>query len=404
MVRAGEIPEGRGFSRMSLNTTMLVVGGLVTLGISYLFQIIAVRNRTADEYAEIAVMMSMISLLGLLAFPVRTHVLTYFARDEIDPDGSIHQRPPAFRNYIKFSLKATVVVLLVAFLIAPAFTIEFKSLVTLVIFAVPMTLSGYVSGALLGLKRERLLVVVGILYSLGKLSCGIILVFFDLPNWFLFVGISASTTLIVCCAIGLIAKSDQSLPELTMRWALPPLYGIATILLFSQADIIGLGLIRRDSVSSRYAAAAVIGKVVLLVAVSISDLIQPKLLDSRTSTEERVRLQVESYVGILVSGIVVTIVLWLAGERIVPTLLGSSYSDLGKLPALLAIVGTLQGLSICAGYFLISHGKANRLWLFAAGNIFILMMSRYLVSSELQLLFVALVVSLVLFPIIGIRV
>jgi O-antigen/teichoic acid export membrane protein len=191
---------------------------------------------------------------------------------------------------------------------------------------------------------------------------------------------------------------------LTIRWALPPLYGIATILLFSQADIIGLGLIQRDSVSSRYAAAAVIGKVVLLVAMSISDLIQPKLLDSRTSTEERVRLQVESYVGIFVSGIVVTIVLWLAGERIIPTLLGSSYSDLGKLPALLAIVGTLQGLSICAGYFLISHGKANRLWLFAAGNILILMISRYFVSSELQLLSVTLVVSLVLFPIIGIRV
>ncbi len=404
MMWASERPEGRGLSRRSKTTALLVAGGFVTLGLSYLFQVITVRNRTADEYAEVAVMMSMISLLGLLAFPVRTHVLTYFAHDEIGLDGSIQQRPPAIRNYFRFSFKATLVVLIIAVLIAPAFTIEFESLVTLGTFAIPMSLSGYVSGALLGSNRERLLVVVGILYALGKLGCGIILVFLDLPNWFLFVGIAVSTSLIVVCIIGRIAKSGQSSPELTIRWALPPLYGIATVLFFSQVDIIGLGLIHSDMVSSRYAAAAVTGKIVLLVAVSISDLIQPKLLDSRTSSEERVRIQLESYVGIFGSGIVVTILLWFAGERIIPTLLGSNYSDLGKLPASLAIVGTLQGLSICAGYFLISHGKTNRLWLFALGNVVILAMSRYLVSSEWQLLCVTLIVSIVLFPIVGIRV
>lgn len=350
--------DSQGLIHLLRRSFVAISAGFVGMILNFTYQLILSRQLSTSDFSEAAFALSIVSVLGLAAFPIRLDVLEsiLFA----DNQDLQRNRIPGLRRYLPSITKTTT--LLCGFLVAmaPLLQVHIVTLVAVGLNTVPLMLVGYLAGVFLAKQRILGLMVIGVLLSSGKLLSGIIGVWFGAPVSVLLLLLALSSSIIVVSVYRSLGNEFAPKGRFKIRESANSLVGFLAVVALGQSDILALGFISNRQTAGEYATAAVLGKLTLLLAFAISDLSHESIVRTQTSVHAGTRVMDRGRVVIVVGGVLWILVMVAMGNRLTQIVIRSEFNTSPNVLGGIALVSLLQGLIIFSGYRHIS--ASCRFW------------------------------------------
>lgn len=343
---------------MIKGSTLVIAVSIASLALNFTYQLVLSRRFIPETYAEVAFSLSIISVLGLLAFPIRVDVLNFASSARTDGREVFL---PGLKKYIQSILFITAFV--TGVLVASC---GFLSLSAMTLFSIglnmfPLMVAGYVAGSLLASRRIASLAIVGVIYSVGKLLSGLAVAWLGLSVSAAVALLGLSSTivaLIASCAIGDCCGDDA---KFQFRKSLSPMFGYLSVIGLGQSDIVALGFIESRELAGSYAVSAILGKLVLIVAIAVSDVSHESIIRLRNSDRDLERIRLQGQILILVIGLAWGVIMSFAGVHLTRSFVSQHFQGSPLMMGGVALIALLQGLIVYAGYFHIAGGQ--KLWM-----------------------------------------
>ena len=372
---------GDSFTR---GVVFMTSAGVVNAGLNYSFQIIAARHFGPSQFGLLNSCLAGAGILAVLAYPVRTVLV-----ERISQSQPSRQHGLWLDHFARRVMTMAVGVFLVSSLVIVFFSIKLSfdllAVVAALSFVVPMACSGLVTGRLQSQEKFRLLAIVGIAYSMGKLVMGVSTIYVTGSVATTVVIISATTFVVTLWGLWISRQASTDSFSTPMRSTLRMICVYLALFTVLNGDLVIVRLVLPAQEAGVYSAAALLGKGVLLLGMAFAEVAYPRYVLNFAENRSSASVTTNALKTIVPLGIFGSCFLFLAGTQVANTLFGSQYGNLGSLSALIAIQSIIHIVILLNVYSLIVNHNGRLIYVLPTYLCLISVASIYLAESPMQL-------------------
>lgn len=297
---------------------------------NYGFQVLTGRVLSVESYGLLAGFMSVVTIITVATSSLQATAARSIAAHEHRPDD--HPRLDAFtRSAIIAAGIGGLMICVLSPLLASALQVGTVPVILLGIYVLPSALDSIAAGRLQGLHRFRGMAIYSTGQAVAKLGVATV---------FLIVGAKAGgllAGLVLSCAgvaiVGLTRSREAGAIDVHAAGS-EARRGFVALTLFWVALSVDVLLARATfppRLAGVYAAAAVLGKAVLWLPATVTQIAFPRLARSAARGEHAPSILAKSLVAVGGTSLVATVGLWILGDPIFAILYGDRYVGAGDI-------------------------------------------------------------------------
>ena len=378
-----QVNKSRGGS-LTKGVVFMTSAGVLNAFSNYGFQVIAARHFGPAQFGLLNSCLAGAGIIAVVAYPVRSVLIEQISQS------SPSQRQSAWLDHFSKLVIITTFVLTALFVLALVFlsiplSFDVYAVVATSSFFISMAIGGIVTGRLQSLGDFRVLSMIGLAYSLGKLIFGVSAMHLTGNVAIIVCTISISTLVITFWGLWLSRQASIdsfSIPVGRMIRMTCIYLALFTIL---NSDLLIVRLVLPAREAGVYSAAALLGKGVLLLGVAFAEVAYPRYVTNYIEKRSLTSVTNRSLRVIVPIGVFGASLLSIIGTQIARPLLGNQYGDLGNLAALIAIQSIIHIVILHNVYALIVSKNGLLIFMLPLYLCIILSVSIYAARSSMQL-------------------
>ena len=358
--------------------------GVLNAFLNYAFQIIAARHFGPEQFGLLNSCLAGAGILAVAAYPVRTVLIEQISQSEQTSHQGIWVDHFAWR-VIGTTAGLFILASVAVFLLSIPMSFNLFALVAAVSFVIPMASSGLVTGRLQSREKFRLLSLVGIVYSLGKLVVGVLVIYATSNVSITVLAISVTTFCITVWGLWLSRQASINSFSIPIGHTLRMTCVYLTLFTILNGDLLVVRLVLPAHEAGVYSAAALLGKGVLLLGMAFAEVAYPRYVTNFIEKRSLASITTNSLKVIVPVGALGAVLLSIIGTQIAKTLFGSQYGNLGNLSALIAVQSIIHIVILLNVYSLIVSKNDRLIFILPVYLCCVLLVSIYAAGSPMQL-------------------
>ena len=358
--------------------------GVLNAFLNYAFQIIAARHFGPAQFGLLNSCLAGAGILAVAAYPVRTVLIEQISQSEQTSHQGIWVDHFAWR-VIGTTAGLFILASVAVFLLSIPMSFNLFALVAAFSFVIPMASSGLVTGRLQSREKFRLLSLVGIVYSLGKLVVGVLVIYATSNVSITVLAISVTTFCITVWGLWLSRQASINSFSIPIGHTLRMTCVYLTLFTILNGDLLVVRLVLPAHEAGVYSAAALFGKGVLLLGMAFAEVAYPRYVTNFIEKRSLASITTNSLKVIVPVGALGAVLLSIIGTQIAKTLFGSQYGNLGNLSALIAVQSIIHIVILLNVYSLIVSKNDRLIFILPVYLCCVLLVSIYAAGSPMQL-------------------
>jgi O-antigen/teichoic acid export membrane protein len=358
--------------------------GVLNAFLNYAFQIIAARHFGPEQFGLLNSCLAGAGILAVAAYPVRTVLIEQISQSEQTSHQGIWVDHFAWR-VIGTTAGLFILASVAVFLLSIPMSFNLFALVAAFSFVIPMASSGLVTGRLQSREKFRLLSLVGIVYSLGKLVVGVLVIYATSNVSITVLAISVTTFCITVWGLWLSRQASINSFSIPIGHTLRMTCVYLTLFTILNGDLLVVRLVLPAHEAGVYSAAALLGKGVLLLGMAFAEVAYPRYVTNFLEKRSLASITTNSLKVIVPVGALGAVLLSIIGTQIAKTLFGSQYGNLGNLSALIAVQSIIHIVILLNVYSLIVSKNDRLIFILPVYLCCVLLVSIYVAGSPMQL-------------------
>jgi O-antigen/teichoic acid export membrane protein len=358
--------------------------GVLNAFLNYAFQIIAARHFGPAQFGLLNSCLAGAGILAVAAYPVRTVLVEQISQSEQTSHQGIWVDHFAWR-VIATTAGLFILASVAVFLLSIPMSFNLFALVAAFSFVIPMASSGLVTGRLQSREKFRLLSMVGIVYSLGKLVVGVLVIYSTSNVSITVLAISVTTFCITVWGLWLSRQASINSFSIPIGHTLRMTCVYLTLFTILNGDLLVVRLVLPAHEAGVYSAAALLGKGVLLLGMAFAEVAYPRYVTNFIEKRSLASITTNSLKVIVPVGALGAVLLSIIGTQIAKTLFGSQYGNLGNLSALIAVQSIIHIVILLNVYSLIVSKNDRLIFILPVYLCCVLLVSNYAAGSPMQL-------------------
>ena len=358
--------------------------GVLNAFLNYAFQIIAARHFGPAQFGLLNSCLAGAGILAVAAYPVRTVLIEQISQSEQTSHQGIWVDHFAWR-VIGTTAGLFILASVAVFLLSIPMSFNLFALVAAFSFVIPMASSGLVTGRLQSREKFRLLSLVGIVYSLGKLVVGVLVIYATSNVSITVLAISVTTFCITVWGLWLSRQASINSFSIPFGHTLRMTCVYLTLFTILNGDLLVVRLVLPAHEAGVYSAAALFGKGVLLLGMAFAEVAYPRYVTNFIEKRSLASITTNSLKVIVPVGALGAVLLSIIGTQIAKTLFGSQYGNLGNLSALIAVQSIIHIVILLNVYSLIVSKNDRLIFILPVYLCCVLLVSIYAAGSPMQL-------------------
>ena len=358
--------------------------GVLNAFLNYAFQIIAARHFGPAQFGLLNSCLAGAGILAVAAYPVRTVLVEQISQSEQTSHQGIWVDHFAWR-VIATTAGLFILASVAVFLLSIPMSFNLFALVAAFSFVIPMASSGLVTGRLQSREKFRLLSMVGIVYSLGKLVVGVLVIYATSNVSITVLAISVTTFCITVWGLWLSRQASINSFSIPIGHTLRMTCVYLTLFTILNGDLLVVRLVLPAHEAGVYSAAALLGKGVLLLGMAFAEVAYPRYVTNFIEKRSLASITTNSLKVIVPVGALGAVLLSIIGTQIAKTLFGSQYGNLGNLSALIAVQSIIHIVILLNVYSLIVSKNDRLIFILPVYLCCVLLVSNYAAGSPMQL-------------------
>lgn len=358
--------------------------GVLNAFLNYAFQIIAARHFGPAQFGLLNSCLAGAGILAVAAYPVRTVLIEQISQSEQTSHQGIWVDHFAWR-VIGTTAGLFILASVAVFLLSIPMSFNLFALVAAFSFVIPMASSGLVTGRLQSREKFRLLSLVGIVYSLGKLVVGVLVIYATNNVSITVLAISVTTFCITVWGLWLSRQASINSFSIPIGHTLRMTCVYLTLFTILNGDLLVVRLVLPAHEAGVYSAAALLGKGVLLLGMAFAEVAYPRYVTNFIEKRSLGSITTNSLKVIVPVGALGAVLLSIIGTQIAKTLFGSQYGNLGNLSALIAVQSIIHIVILLNVYSLIVSKNDRLIFILPVYLCCVLLVSIYAAGSPMQL-------------------
>ena len=358
--------------------------GVLNAFLNYAFQIIAARHFGPAQFGLLNSCLAGAGILAVAAYPVRTVLVEQISQSEQTSHQGIWVDHFAWR-VIATTAGLFILASVAVFLLSIPMSFNLFALVAAFSFVIPMASSGLVTGRLQSREKFRLLSLVGIVYSLGKLVVGVLVIYATSNVSITVLAISVTTFCITVWGLWLSRQASINSFSIPIGHTLRMTCVYLTLFTILNGDLLVVRLVLPAHEAGVYSAAALLGKGVLLLGMAFAEVAYPRYVTNFIEKRSLASITTNSLKVIVPVGTLGAVLLSIIGTQIAKTLFGSQYGNLGNLSALIAVQSIIHIVILLNVYSLIVSKNDRLIFILPVYLCCVLLVSIYVAGSPMQL-------------------
>ena len=358
--------------------------GVLNAFLNYAFQIIAARHFGPAQFGLLNSCLAGAGILAVAAYPVRTVLVEQISQSEQTSHQGIWVDHFAWR-VIGTTAGLFILASVAVFLLSIPMSFNLFALVAAFSFVIPMASSGLVTGRLQSREKFRLLSLVGIVYSLGKLVVGVLVIYSTSNVSITVLAISVTTFCITVWGLWLSRQASINSFSIPIGHTLRMTCVYLTLFTILNGDLLVVRLVLPAHEAGVYSAAALLGKGVLLLGMAFAEVAYPRYVTNFIEKRSLASITTNSLKVIVPVGALGAVLLSIIGTQIAKTLFGSQYGNLGNLSALIAVQSIIHIVILLNVYSLIVSKNDRLIFILPVYLCCVLLVSIYAAGSPMQL-------------------
>ena len=358
--------------------------GVLNAFLNYAFQIIAARHFGPAQFGLLNSCLAGAGILAVAAYPVRTVLVEQISQSEQTSHQGIWVDHFAWR-VIATTAGLFILASVAVFLLSIPMSFNLFALVAAFSFVIPMASSGLVTGRLQSREKFRLLSLVGIVYSLGKLVVGVLVIYATSNVSITVLAISVTTFCITVWGLWLSRQASINSFSIPIGHTLRMTCVYLTLFTILNGDLLVVRLVLPAHEAGVYSAAALLGKGVLLLGMAFAEVAYPRYVTNFIEKRSLASITTNSLKVIVPVGALGAVLLSIIGTQIAKTLFGSQYGNLGSLSALIAVQSIIHIVILLNVYSLIVSKNDRLIFILPVYLCCVLLVSIYAAGSPMQL-------------------
>ena len=358
--------------------------GVLNAFLNYAFQIIAARHFGPAQFGLLNSCLAGSGILAVAAYPVRTVLVEQISQSEQTSHQGIWVDHFAWR-VIATTAALFILASVAVFLLSIPMSFNLFALVAAFSFVIPMASSGLVTGRLQSREKFRLLSLVGIVYSLGKLVVGVLVIYATSNVSITVLAISITTFCITVWGLWLSRQASINSFSIPIGHTLRMTCVYLTLFTILNGDLLVVRLVLPAHEAGVYSAAALLGKGVLLLGMAFAEVAYPRYATNFIEKRSLASITTNSLKVIVPVGTLGAVLLSIIGTQIAKTLFGSQYGNLGNLSALIAVQSIIHIVILLNVYSLIVSKNDRLIFILPVYLCCVLLVSIYVAGSPMQL-------------------
>ena len=358
--------------------------GVLNAFLNYAFQIIAARHFGPAQFGLLNSCLAGAGILAVAAYPVRTVLVEQISQSEQTSHQGIWVDHFAWR-VIATTAGLFILASVAVFLLSIPMSFNLFALVAAFSFVIPMASSGLVTGRLQSREKFRLLSLVGIVYSLGKLVVGVLVIYATSNVSITVLAISVTTFCITVWGLWLSRQASINSFSIPIGHTLRMTCVYLTLFTILNGDLLVVRLVLPAHEAGVYSAAALLGKGVLLLGMAFAEVAYPRYVTNFIEKRSLASITTNSLKVIVPVGALGAVLLSIIGTQIAKTLFGSQFGNLGNLSALIAVQSIIHIVILLNVYSLIVSKNDRLIFILPVYLCCVLLVSIYVAGSPMQL-------------------
>ena len=358
--------------------------GVLNAFLNYAFQIIAARHFGPAQFGLLNSCLAGAGILAVAAYPVRTVLVEQISQSEQTSHQGIWVDHFAWR-VIATTAGLFILASVAVFLLSIPMSFNLFALVAAFSFVIPMASSGLVTGRLQSREKFRLLSLVGIVYSLGKLVVGVLVIYATSNVSITVLAISITTFCITVWGLWLSRQASINSFSIPIGHTLRMTCVYLTLFTILNGDLLVVRLVLPAHEAGVYSAAALLGKGVLLLGMAFAEVAYPRYVTNFIEKRSLASITTNSLKVIVPVGALGAVLLSIIGTQIAKTLFGSQFGNLGNLSALIAVQSIIHIVILLNVYSLIVSKNDRLIFILPVYLCCVLLVSIYVAGSPMQL-------------------
>ena len=358
--------------------------GVLNAFLNYAFQIIAARHFGPAQFGLLNSCLAGAGILAVAAYPVRTVLVEQISQSKQTSHQGIWVDHFAWR-VIATTAGLFILASVAVFLLSIPMSFNLFALVAAFSFVIPMASSGLVTGRLQSREKFRLLSLVGIVYSLGKLVVGVLVIYATSNVSITVLAISVTTFCITVWGLWLSRQASINSFSIPIGHTLRMTCVYLTLFTILNGDLLVVRLVLPAHEAGVYSAAALLGKGVLLLGMAFAEVAYPRYATNFIEKRSLASITTNSLKVIVPVGTLGAVLLSIIGTQIAKTLFGSQYGNLGNLSALIAVQSIIHIVILLNVYSLIVSKNDRLIFILPVYLCCVLLVSIYVAGSPMQL-------------------
>lgn len=358
--------------------------GVLNAFLNYAFQIIAARHFGPAQFGLLNSCLAGAGILAVAAYPVRTVLVEQISQSEQTSHQGIWVDHFAWR-VIATTTGIFILASVAVFLLSVPMSFNLFALVSAFSFVIPMASSGLVTGRLQSRQKFRLLSLVGIVYSIGKLVVGVLVIYATSNVSITVLAISVTTFCITVWGLWLSRQASINSFSIPIGHTLRMTCVYLTLFTILNGDLLVVRLVLPAHEAGVYSAAALLGKGVLLLGMAFAEVAYPRYVTNFIEKRSLASITTNSLKVIVPVGALGAVLLSIIGTQIAKTLFGSQYGNLGNLSALIAVQSIIHIVILLNVYSLIVSKNDRLFFILPVYLCCVLLVSIYVAGSPMQL-------------------
>jgi O-antigen/teichoic acid export membrane protein len=387
---------------MKAGAVMLAGVAVVNLG-NYLFHLVAARDLGPQAYGDLVALLTLSSLVTLpiaaLQIVVSRYVASLTAVHRADEVRRLNRRVVVGTTVL--SGLAMLLIAALAPVIESAFSIASRSAVLLTaLLTLPTALTPVIWGVAQGLQRFTLLALAMAIGTVARLVALAGFLLLGLATW----------SAVAATLVGMVVSFAMPFMPLRSWFArgraaahtagehpLGSTAGAAVALLaftsLTQADVLAANVVFSNTTSGIYAAASLIGRVILYLPTAVVSVLLPKVAARSASNRASHDILGFSLIVTVAFCGLSTVVYGVIRATIVDLAFGSKYDAAAGLLVPFGIAMTLLAAANVLLYYHLGHGSTSFVWVLAGASLAQLALFALVHGSPRQLIFDTIAVS-----------
>ena len=358
--------------------------GVLNAFLNYAFQIIAARRFGPAQFGLLNSCLAGAGILAVAAYPVRTVLVEQISQTEQTSHQGIWVDHFAWR-VIATTAGLFILASVAVFLLSIPMSFDQFALVAAFSFVIPMASSGLVTGRLQSREKFRLLSLVGIVYSLGKLVIGVLVIYATSNVSITVLAISVTTFCITVWGLWLSRQASINSFSIPIGHTLRMTCVYLALFTILNGDLLVVRLVLPAHEAGVYSAAALLGKGVLLLGMAFAEVAYPRYVTNFMEKRSLASITTNLLKVIVPVGALGAVLLSIIGTQIAKTLFGSQYGNLGNLSALIAVQSIIHIVILLNVYSLIVSKNDRLIFILPVYLCCVLLVSIYVAGSPMQL-------------------